>query len=108
MQDMFNCVIPTIAFSHAGWFDLLNDAWALMVDLVSIGFLLWVATGLYIGRQLPGMCAWGAVGLLAGLLSFAGFLLLLYLGRQQAHRPYDRGLPGAPGSSTLPVGTRVR
>jgi hypothetical protein len=61
-------------YQHDG---ILNDAWALMVDLVSIGFLLWVITGLYIWWQLPGMRGWGAAGLLAGLLSFVCFLLLL-------------------------------
>lgn len=56
---------------------ILNDAWAFMVDLVAIGFVLWVVTGVYIWWQLPGLRTWGAVGLLAGLLSFAAFLLLL-------------------------------
>jgi hypothetical protein len=61
-------------YQHDGF---LNDAWAFMVDLVCIGFLLWVASGVYIWWQLPKMRGWGAAGLLAGFLSFAAFLLLL-------------------------------
>jgi hypothetical protein len=56
---------------------LLNDAWAVMVDLVCIGFLLWVVTGLYMWWTLPGLRGWGAFGLGAGILSFTLFLFLL-------------------------------
>ena len=73
-QQILTGMHARAGYQHDG---LLNDAWAFMVDLVSIGFLLWVATGLYIWWQLPGMRRWGAVGLLAGVLSFAGFLLWL-------------------------------
>ncbi len=55
----------------------LNDLWAVMVDVVMIGFILWVITGVYIWLQAPGMRFWGIVGLAAGVLSFALFLWLL-------------------------------
>jgi hypothetical protein len=54
-------------------------AWAVVVDLASIGFLLWVATGLYMWWTLAARTAraWGWVALLAGVLSFGVFLLRL-------------------------------
>jgi hypothetical protein len=73
-QQILTGMHARAGYQHDG---ILNDAWAVMVDLTSIGFLLWVATGLYIWWQLPGMRRAGAVGLLAGLLTFVGFLLLL-------------------------------
>ncbi|MEP7363477.1 MAG: hypothetical protein ABI972_09500 [Acidobacteriota bacterium] len=53
--------------------------WALVVDLASIGFLLWVATGLYMWWTLGARQAraWGWLPLLAGVLSFAFFLMKL-------------------------------
>lgn len=54
-----------------------NDAWALMVDLTAISFLLWVASGLYIWWKTPKMRTWGAIALSAGVLSFLLFMLLL-------------------------------
>ncbi len=73
-QQILGGMHARAGYQHDG---ILNNLWAFMVDLVSIGFILWVATGLYIWWQLPTMRWWGAMGLLAGLLSFAGFLLML-------------------------------
>lgn len=56
---------------------LLNDAWALVVDLVALAFVLWVASGLWMWWQLRQTRLWGALALGGGLLSFAAFLLAL-------------------------------
>ena len=61
-------------YHHRG---VLNDAWAVMVDVVSVGFLLWVVTGLIVWWQLPRMRWWGMAGLAAGALSFVLLLLAL-------------------------------
>jgi hypothetical protein len=57
--------------------NILEDAWAVLVDIVSFGFILWVLTGLYMWWTLPGSRAWGAMALLAGIGSFGVFLWLM-------------------------------
>lgn len=52
----------------------LHNLWAVLIDVVCIGFLLWVATGLIMWWKLPQTRLWGWVALLAGILSFGGFL----------------------------------
>ena len=63
-------------FSQDGFW---QDVWAVIVDVASIGFLLWVATGLYMWWTLGARTAraWGWVALLGGVLSFAVFLMKL-------------------------------
>ena len=56
---------------------LLNDAWAFLVDLVSLAFVLWAASGILMWWQLKQTRLWGALALGGGLLSFAVFLLAL-------------------------------
>ncbi|MEZ4699145.1 MAG: hypothetical protein R2834_02345 [Rhodothermales bacterium] len=56
---------------------MLNDAWAFMVDVTSIGFLLWVLTGLVVWWQAPGLRGWGAAGLAAGILTFCACLMMM-------------------------------
>lgn len=73
-QQILTGMHARAGYQHDG---LLNDAWAVMVDLVCVGFLLWVLTGLYIWWQITRLRWWGAAGLLAGLVSFASLLLLL-------------------------------
>ncbi|MBT4099928.1 MAG: hypothetical protein HOM68_24135 [Gemmatimonadetes bacterium] len=53
----------------------LSDLWALVVDIVCIGFVLWVATGLYMWWLLPSTRRWGLLALGAGWLSFALFVI---------------------------------
>lgn len=53
---------------------LLQDSWGAVVDIVCLGFLLWIATGIYMWWQLRGSRAWGWVALAGGLLSFAFFI----------------------------------
>jgi hypothetical protein len=55
----------------------LNDAWALVVDVVCTAFVLWVITGVIIWWRVKKMRAWGIVALLGGMASFAGFMLWL-------------------------------
>lgn len=68
---------------HArGGFDqdgFLQSAWAVIVDIVSVGFLIWVATGLYMWWTLSARIArnWGWLALVAGIASFGFFLVKL-------------------------------
>jgi hypothetical protein len=60
---------------HArGGFDqerFLNDAWAVLVDIVCIAIVLWIATGIYMWWLLPSTRFWGSLALGSGFLSFA-------------------------------------
>ena len=55
----------------------LNDTWAFLVDMVCIAFLLWVVSGMIIWLRVPYMRTWGTFALVAGILSFAGFMVFL-------------------------------
>lgn len=61
-------------FGHGS---VLNDFWAIVVDLVAIGFVLWVASGLYMWWHLKQTRRWGLAALLSGLLSFTAFIIAL-------------------------------
>ncbi|MGJ5813350.1 hypothetical protein [Paludibaculum fermentans] len=52
----------------------LNKLWGVLVDVVCLGFLLWIATGLYMWWKLTPARSWGWVALAAGLCSFGVFL----------------------------------
>ncbi|MBN8732201.1 MAG: PepSY-associated TM helix domain-containing protein [Acidobacteria bacterium] len=54
-------------------------AWAVVVDLASIAFLVWVATGLYMWWTMGARTAraWGWVAMGAGLVSFVVFMVRL-------------------------------
>jgi hypothetical protein len=62
---------------HArGGFDqegLLVRSWSVMVDLVQLGILVWIATGLVMWWELRGHRRWGFVAIAAGAVSFALF-----------------------------------
>ena len=64
---------------HArGGFDqdsILDDSWAVLVDLVCLGILIWIASGLYMWWQIRQVRSWGALALSGGLISFLVFLL---------------------------------
>ncbi len=51
--------------------------WGAVVDLVCLGFLAWIFTGLYMWWKLPATRNWGWLALLGGLASFGWFLLKL-------------------------------
>ena len=55
----------------------LNDTWAFLVDVVCIAFLLWVVSGMIIWLRIPYMRGWGTLALVAGILSFMGFMVFL-------------------------------
>jgi hypothetical protein len=62
---------------HArGGFDqegLLVSSWSVVVDLVQIGILLWIASGLIMWWELRGHRRWGVVAVVAGVVSFIVF-----------------------------------
>ncbi len=60
-------------FEQGGWHDL----WGAIVDLVCLGMLLWVLTGILMWWKLPSTRGWGWVAVIAGVVSFAGFLRYL-------------------------------
>ena len=53
---------------------LLDKLWGVLVDLVCLGMILWIATGLYMWWTVPRVRAWGWLALLGGIASFALFL----------------------------------
>lgn len=55
----------------------LSDLWAVVIDMVCIGFILWVASGLVMWWQLKQTRTWGFVALGSGILSFVIFLITL-------------------------------
>lgn len=55
----------------------LRNAWAVVIDLVCLGMILWVITGLVMWWSLPFTRIWGWVALGAGTASFAWFLWAL-------------------------------
>lgn len=57
---------------------LVDRLWAIVVDVVCIGFLLWIASGLYMWWHIRGPHRrWGAAALLAGVTLFAWFVARL-------------------------------
>lgn len=52
-----------------------DKVWGLLVDLASLGILLWIGSGLYMWWRLARMKFWGAVAIGGGLCSF---LLLIW------------------------------
>jgi hypothetical protein len=56
---------------------ILNKAWGVVVDIVCIGILLWIASGVYMWWHIPGHRRWGWAALAGGVFSFALFLLAL-------------------------------
>lgn len=56
---------------------LLDDAWAVVVDVVAVGFLVWAASGIYMWWGAPRLRRWGAIALGAGAGSFGILFALL-------------------------------
>jgi hypothetical protein len=56
---------------------VLNDAWGIVVDLVCLGMLTWVLSGLYTWWKIRAVRWWGFLAIASGVLSFATFLLVL-------------------------------
>jgi hypothetical protein len=55
----------------------LNDLWAFLVDIISLGFVVWVASGVYMWWQLKATRGWGSLALGGGIFSFGIFLITL-------------------------------
>ncbi len=55
----------------------LNNIWAVVVDIVALGFVLWSVSGIYMWWQLKRNRKWGMVAIGSGLVTFVGFLFFL-------------------------------
>jgi hypothetical protein len=55
----------------------LDDAWAIVVDVVCVAFLVWIVTGLIMWWQIRGHRRWGLLALGAGSAAFAVFMFAL-------------------------------
>ncbi len=56
---------------------ILNDAWAVIVDVVCVAMLVWIASGIYMWWKLRRLRKWGSIALGGGMVSFAVFLWIL-------------------------------
>jgi hypothetical protein len=54
-----------------------DSVWAFFVDLVSVGLILWIATGIYMWWHLPSTRRWGWLALVSGAVSFAVIIATL-------------------------------
>jgi hypothetical protein len=54
---------------------LLQNSWSVVVDLISLGMIVWVASGLYMWWGIPGHRRWGALAIVAGATSFLVFTI---------------------------------
>ncbi|MCX6622864.1 MAG: hypothetical protein NTY38_17725 [Acidobacteria bacterium] len=61
-------------FAYPYWTEI---AWAVVIDLVVAGTLLWIATGLYLWFKLKQLRFWGWVSIGAGCASFVAIILLM-------------------------------
>jgi len=55
----------------------LQVSWSVVVDLVCLGMIAWIASGLYMWWGLPGHRRWGWLAILAGTASFLVFTMRL-------------------------------
>jgi len=53
--------------------DLLASSWSVVVDMVQIGILFWIASGLIMWWELRGHRRWGLAAIVGGLVSFVLF-----------------------------------
>ncbi|MFB3902623.1 MAG: hypothetical protein ACE15E_04165 [Acidobacteriota bacterium] len=63
--------------SGYGHDDFLSDLWAVTLDLVCIGFLLWIVSGIYMWWRTRPTRFWGMTALVGGFFSFILLLLAL-------------------------------
>jgi hypothetical protein len=56
---------------------VLNDLWAVMVDLFCLSMMVWIITGIYMWWMLKGVRMWGTAAIAGGVVSFVLFLVLL-------------------------------
>jgi hypothetical protein len=55
----------------------LADSWSAVVDVVCLGMILWIVSGLYMWWGLPSQRRWGWIAILAGTASFVAFTMAL-------------------------------
>jgi hypothetical protein len=55
----------------------LADSWGVVVDLVQLGILLWIGSGLLMWWELRGHRLWGALAMAGGLATFVLFTMRL-------------------------------
>jgi hypothetical protein len=55
----------------------LDTLWCVVIDIVSLGFILWSCSGIYMWWLLKGTRRWGTIALGGGFLSFVIFLVTL-------------------------------
>ena len=55
----------------------VSDAWAFMTDIVCVGLIIWVVTGIYLWWKMRETRFWGAIALAGGIISFVIFILAL-------------------------------
>jgi hypothetical protein len=55
----------------------LQTSWSVVVDLVCLGMIVWIASGLYMWWALRGHRRWGALAILGGVVSFVVFTVRL-------------------------------
>ena len=56
---------------------LWDSVWAVFVDAVCVGLILWIASGIYMWWGLPPTRRWGWMALGAGALCFAVIIVTL-------------------------------
>ena len=54
---------------------VLHKAWGVVVDVVCIGMLFWIASGIYLWWNVSGHRPWGFLALAAGAISFGLFVI---------------------------------
>jgi len=54
-----------------------DSMWALFVDVVSVGLILWIATGIFMWWNLPSTRNWGWLALVSGALAFVLIIVAL-------------------------------
>jgi len=57
--------------------DIWQDLWAVVVDVVCLGMLMWIVTGFIMWWKLPSTRGWGWLALMSGIISFTLFLIRL-------------------------------
>ncbi len=69
----------TAMHTRAGFYNRSpgNSFWAVLIDVLCVGLVVWIATGLTMWWQLRGSRTWGWVALGAGLASFTWLVLTL-------------------------------
>lgn len=55
----------------------LQTSWSVVVDVVCLGMIVWIASGLYMWWTLRGHRRWGALAVLGGVASFVVFTVSL-------------------------------